>query len=61
MCKADMTTTIKHAMDRESAYIAIAENDKNPQVVEMVNLAKGRVDGYEAVLYLLRTGSTMYF
>ena len=57
MSKIDMISAITNAMNKENDFVSKMVNERNPQIVEMVNLAKGRSDAYESVLYLIKTGS----
>ena len=54
-----MIKLLKAAIAKDKRFIAGNERDINPQVVEMVNKAKGRVDAFEAVLDALR-GDTCF-
>ena len=37
------------------------ENDKNPQIIEMVNQSIGKIQAYEDILYYAKNNSTLMF
>ncbi len=51
MNKKDIVKEIHAMIKKEQAFIDELKNNKNPQVVELVNQAKGKVDGMKDVLY----------
>lgn len=61
MKKLELIDIMKTQIEKENEFIVSMKNEQNPQIVEMVNQSKGRVDAYENVLYYAQHNSTLMF
>jgi len=61
MKKLELIDIMKTQIEKENEFIGSMKNEQNPQIVEMVNQSKGRVDAYENVLYYAQHNSTLMF
>jgi len=47
------------ACDKQSSFLRLTKNETNPQIVELRNIAQGKLEAYEAVLQMMRDGCTV--
>ena len=61
MKKLQLIDILRKQIANEQQFIELMENEQNPQIVEMVNKAKGKIDAFEDVLYYAKYNSTLMF
>lgn len=61
MKKLQLIDILEKQITKEQQFIELAKNEQNPQIVEMVNRSKGKVDAFEDVLYYAKYNSTLMF
>jgi hypothetical protein len=57
----ELKSIIEADINYNKKYMESAKNNSNPQVIEMYNTSKGRIEGLEAALEYIKTGSKIYF
>lgn len=61
MKKLELVNIITEQIEKENQFIKTMENDKNIQIVSMVNQSLGKIQAYEDILYYAKNNSTLMF
>jgi len=61
MKKLELLEVLENQLIEQNKAMETFSNDKNPQVLELYNQAKGSKDTLEATIHYIKTGSKGYF
>ena len=61
MKKTELLEVLESQLIKQNNTLKQFENDNNPQIKELYNIALGSKDILEATIYFIKTGSKLYF
>lgn len=61
MKKKELIDILNTQIAKENEFIKTMENDKNPQIVAMVNQSIGKINAFQDILYYAHHNNTAIF
>lgn len=61
MKKLELIDILNQQIAKEQKFVKRMKDEQNPQIIEMVNRSKGKIDAFEDVLYYAKYNSTLMF
>ena len=61
MKKKELIDILNAQIEKENKFIKTMENDKNPQIVAMINQSIGRIQAFQDILYYAHHNCTAIF